>query len=103
MSIPFSIGKILDIATKAPEEGNSLFGLSMPQFYLALGSLLVLGAAANFGRIIILRIVGERVVTRLRSQLFRRTFIQDAEFFDANRVGDLISRLSSDTIIKFWK
>lgn len=38
-------------------------------------------------------------MARLRSQLFRRTYVQDAEFFDANRVGDLISRLSSDTII----
>ncbi|KAI9706470.1 MAG: ATP-binding cassette permease mdl1 [Candelina mexicana] len=57
------------------------------------------GAAANYGRIIILRIVGERIVARLRSQLFRNTFVQNAEFFDANRVGDLISRLSSDTII----
>lgn len=46
-----------------------------------------------------LRIVGERIVTRLRSQLFRKTYVQNAEFFDANRVGDLISRLSSDTII----
>lgn len=46
-----------------------------------------------------LRIVGERVVARLRSQLFRRTYVQNAEFFDANRVGDLISRLGSDTII----
>lgn len=46
-----------------------------------------------------LRIVGERVVARLRSQLFRKTYVQNAEFFDANRVGDLISRLSSDTII----
>lgn len=43
--------------------------------------------------------VGERVVARLRSQLFRKTYVQNAEFFDANRVGDLISRLSSDTII----
>ena len=71
----------------------------MPAFYLALGGILAIGAAANYGRIIILRIVGERVVTKLRSQLFRRTFIQNAEFFDANRVGDLISRLGSDTII----
>jgi putative ABC transport system ATP-binding protein len=46
-----------------------------------------------------LRIVGERIVARLRSQLFRKTYAQNAEFFDANRVGDLISRLSSDTII----
>ncbi|GAB7347358.1 hypothetical protein MBLNU459_g4294t1 [Dothideomycetes sp. NU459] len=97
MSIPYSIGKILDTATRP--DTDTLFGLSMPAFYAALGSFLAVGAAANYGRIIILRIVGERIVTRLRSQLFRRTFIQNAEFFDANRVGDLISRLGSDTII----
>ena len=98
MSIPFSIGKILDIATKA-NSGDTLFGLDLTTFYIALGAVLTVGAGANYGRIIILRIVGERIVARLRSQLFRRTFVQNAEFFDANRVGDLISRLSSDTII----
>lgn len=97
MSIPYSIGKIMDTATKPDQD--TLFGYSMPVFYATLASVLAIGAAANFGRIIILRIVGERIVTRLRSQLFRRTFIQNAEFFDANRVGDLISRLGSDTII----
>ena len=98
MSIPYSIGKLLDIATNK-DGGNSLFGYPLSTFYLALGSVLAVGAASNYGRIIILRIVGERIVARLRSQLFRRTFVQNAEFFDANRVGDLISRLSSDTII----
>ena len=99
MAIPFSIGKILDIATQAEDVKAALFGFDINTFYLALGTVLAIGALANFGRIIILRIVGERIVTRLRSQLFRRTFIQNAEFFDANRVGDLISRLSSDTLI----
>jgi putative ABC transport system ATP-binding protein len=108
MSIPFSIGKILDIATsgKAKTDGEGsdvanemLFGLSMTTFYTTLVCVLATGAAANYGRIIILRIVGERIVARLRSRLFRQTYIQNAEFFDANRVGDLISRLSSDTII----
>jgi len=98
MSIPFSIGRILDIATKS-DSGSAIFGMELSTFYVALGGVLAIGAAANYGRIIILRIVGERIVARLRSQLFRRTFIQNAEFFDANRVGDLISRLSSDTII----
>lgn len=98
MSIPMSIGKILDIATKG-DSTEEVFGLSVPMFYAALAGILVVGAAANYSRIIILRLVGERVVARQRSKLFRRTFIQDAEFFDANRVGDLISRLSSDTLI----
>ncbi|KAL9601467.1 MAG: hypothetical protein Q9219_002533 [cf. Caloplaca sp. 3 TL-2023] len=99
VSVPFSIGKILDVVTKPDAGTDLLFGLDMTTFYAALGGVLVIGAAANYGRIMILRIVGERIVARLRSQLFRRTFAQNAEFFDANRVGDLISRLSSDTII----
>ena len=108
MAIPFSIGKIMDIATKGKADTESgeedapqemLFGLSMTTFYVGLGCVLATGAVANYGRIIILRIVGERIVARLRSRLFRQTYIQNAEFFDANRTGDLISRLSSDTII----
>ena len=98
MAIPYSIGKILDVATSVGS-GDAIFGLTPSTFYIALGSVLAVGASANYGRIIVLRIVGERIVARLRSQLFRRTMLQDAEFFDANRVGDLLSRLSSDTII----
>lgn len=99
MSVPFSIGKILDVATQQEGGKEMMFGMDMPTFYMALAGILATGAAANFGRIIILRIVGERIVARLRSKLYRKTFIQNAEFFDANRVGDLISRLGSDTII----
>lgn len=99
MSVPFSIGKILDIATQSEGSNELLFGMDINTFYAALAAVLATGAACNFGRIIILRVVGERIVARLRSQLYRKTFIQNAEFFDANRVGDLISRLGSDTII----
>lgn len=99
MAIPFSIGKILDVATSGEASGDEIFGLEPRMFYTALGGVLLVGASANYGRIIILRIVGERIVARLRSTLFRKTYVQNAEFFDANRVGDLISRLSSDTVI----
>ncbi|PSN59098.1 hypothetical protein BS50DRAFT_509128 [Corynespora cassiicola Philippines] len=99
MSVPFSIGKILDIATQPEGSKELLFGMDITTFYAVLAGVLATGAACNFGRIIILRIVGERIVARLRSQLYRKTFNQNAEFFDANRVGDLISRLGSDTII----
>ncbi|KAH8196930.1 hypothetical protein TruAng_008916 [Truncatella angustata] len=99
MSIPYSIGKILDVATKGGAEDIGLLGLTLNQFILGLVSIISFGAMANYGGMILLRIVGERVVARLRSQLYRRTYVQDAEFFDANRVGDLISRLSSDTAI----
>jgi putative ABC transport system ATP-binding protein len=99
MSIPFSVGRIMDLSTKGSIDEVQIFGLTLRQFFYGLAAVLTIGASANFGRIILLRIVGERVVSRLRTQLYRRTYVQDAEFFDANRVGDLISRLSSDTVI----
>jgi putative ABC transport system ATP-binding protein len=99
MSIPFSVGRIMDLSTKGSVDEAQIFGLTLRQFFYGLAAVLTIGATANFGRIILLRIVGERVVARLRTQLYRRTYVQDAEFFDANRVGDLISRLSSDTVV----
>ncbi len=100
IAVPSTIGKILDQSGKS--DGGTeqlLFGLDLTTFYLGFGGLLLVGACATYGRIITLRIIGERIVTRLRSQLFRQTYSQNAEFFDANRTGDLISRLGSDTII----
>lgn len=99
LSIPYSIGKILDLATKPDGGIEQVFGIELTTFYAVLGGLVVVGAGCQFGRNVLLRIVGERIVARLRSQLFRRTYAQNAEFFDANKVGDLISRLGADTLI----
>lgn len=98
MSIPFSVGRILDIATSS-KDAPTVLGLSLNQFCLGFAAFMTLGALANFGRVVLLRIVGERVVARLRTQLYQRTYIQDVEFFDANRTGDLIPHLSSNTVI----
>ena len=98
LSIPFSIGKIIDIATSKTSV-HDLFGLSLPQFYIALGAVLCVGSACNFGRIILLRIVGERTAALLRTRLYEKTIRQDAAFYDSNRHGELISRLSNDTTI----
>ncbi|KAL2111823.1 hypothetical protein VUR80DRAFT_9211 [Thermomyces stellatus] len=99
LSLPYIVGKVLDLVTASGDQDTRIFGLTLTQFFFALGGFLTLGAAANFARIILLRIIGERVVARLRSSLFRRTYVQDAEFYDANRVGDLISRLGADCVI----
>ncbi|BFZ60342.1 ATP-binding cassette permease mdl1 [Saitoella coloradoensis] len=98
MSIPFSIGKIIDTATSA-DPSQRILGLTLSQFYGGLAGIFVLGSVCNFGRVLLLRIVGERVVARTRARLFQKTLAQDGEFFDANRHGDIISRLSSDTTI----
>lgn len=99
LTLPLTIGKILDVANNPDGIEKQVFGLPLASFYTAVAMLFVVGAGANFGRVVMLRIIGERLVSKLRVLLFKRTVSQDAEFFDANRVGDLISRLSSDTSI----
>ncbi|KAI1172314.1 P-loop containing nucleoside triphosphate hydrolase protein [Nemania sp. FL0916] len=98
ISVPLTIGKVMNLATSEAAE-TTIFGLTLYQFFPALALVFTLGAAANFGRIVLLRVIGERVVSRLRTQLYRRTLAQEGEFFDANKVGDLTSRFIADTII----
>lgn len=42
---------------------------------------------------------GERVVTRLRQELFEHLLAQEIAFFDERKTGELLSRLSSDTTL----
>ena len=43
-----------------------------------------------------LGVVGERIVARLRAQVFDRLVTLELDFYVQRRVGELISRLSSD-------
>ena len=42
-------------------------------------------------------LIGERIGNSLRKRLFSSLINKDVEFYDENRTGDLISRISSDT------
>jgi putative ABC transport system ATP-binding protein len=99
MTIPFSVGRIIDAAGKEGFVDVGSLSLTLPHFLTGLAVVLTVGSAASFARNVLMRIIGERVIARLRSTLYRRTYTQDAEFFDVNPVGDLISRLGSDTVI----
>jgi ABC-type multidrug transport system fused ATPase/permease subunit len=61
--------------------------------------IFVVGSIANTARAILMKSASERIITRLRNQLYSRLVRQDVAFHDMNRTGDLISRLSTDTVI----
>jgi len=44
-------------------------------------------------------LLGEKVMLELRSELFEKFIEKDIEFFDRNKSGELMSRISSDTSI----
>ncbi|KAF7731818.1 ATP-binding cassette sub- B member 10, mitochondrial [Apophysomyces ossiformis] len=91
------MGKIIDVVTHPESEG--FMGLSMPQFFGALSVVFMVGAAANTGRVLLFRLSGERIIQNLRNDLYKTILKQDMAFFDQNRTGELISRLSVDTAI----
>ena len=65
---------------------------------VGLGALgLAVYALASMGRTWLFTLAGERIVRRLRNQLFGRLVHQPISTFDQQRTGDLLSRLSSDT------
>ncbi|KAI0461941.1 hypothetical protein LJB42_004546 [Komagataella kurtzmanii] len=100
MSLPRITGQVLDATRKFPSIGDiEIFGLGLNYFLMTMMGLLLVSTACTFGRIIILRVLGERLVARLRSNIMKKTLTQDAEFFDIHKVGDLISRFSGDAYV----
>lgn len=89
------MGKIIDIVTSPTTILPMNLGIS--QFFALLGGVFILGATANMGRVVLMKVVGERIVARLRTQMYGSILQQDMTFFDTHRSGDLISRLSADT------
>lgn len=66
---------------------------------LILFSVAIFSAIFSFGKWFTLEMAGERVVARLRKQLFSNIMNQEIGMFDMNKTGELINRLSSDTTI----
>jgi ABC-type multidrug transport system fused ATPase/permease subunit len=56
-------------------------------------------AVLNYARAYLLAYAGELVVANLRKRLFQSLIRQEIAFFDVSRTGELISRLSADTVV----
>lgn len=111
MLFPSIMGKIIDTA-KVDEEGQNVAGFQLPTvievmsyeipinvFYGSLICIFAIGSMANFGRIVLLKRIGERIMAKLRVDIDRNIFYQSARFWDKYKSGDLISRLVNDSTV----
>nr|AIN44099.1 ATP-binding cassette sub-family B member 10 [Laodelphax striatellus] len=96
MSVPFALGKVIDLiyTTDVVKMKENLLKLSI----LLFGVFLV-GALCNFGRVYLMNVSGHRITRDLREKVFRSIMKQDIAFFDSNKTGELINRLSADTAL----
>ncbi|MCC2685540.1 MAG: transporter [Paenibacillaceae bacterium] len=73
-------------------------GIYSPLIWVALGvlgSALILGVC-NFLSTFMMSNVGQRTIYDIRNQLYRHIQSLDMSFFDRNRTGDLMSRVTND-------
>jgi ATP-binding cassette, subfamily B, bacterial MsbA len=90
LSFPLIIVRLLDSVTRS----RSLATLN--SLALLLIGVFLAQAAFSFLQSNLLATVGERIVRDLRTTLYRHLHAQSLEFFGARRVGEIVSRLSSD-------
>lgn len=61
-----------------------------------LFGMYLLQSCFTFVYILLLSQIGEQMAARIRQDLFKQIIIQDLSFFDANRTGELVNRLTTD-------
>ncbi|XP_027727668.1 ATP-binding cassette sub-family B member 10, mitochondrial-like [Vombatus ursinus] len=96
MSAPFFLGKIIDVIYTNPT-GDYVNNLT--HLCILLSGVFLCGAAANSVRVYLMQTSGQRIVNRLRGNLFSSVLKQEVAFFDKTGTGELTNRLSSDTAL----
>ncbi|CAL1711971.1 unnamed protein product [Somion occarium] len=92
MSIPFTIGKLIDYFTSANPQIP--YGLSLGQASALLLLMFTGGAVANAGRAMLMRLSGQRIVARLRERTYAAALHQEVEFVERGE-GDVLNGLRS--------
>ncbi|KAL2479145.1 ABC transporter B family member 27 [Forsythia ovata] len=99
--VPKFGGKIIDIVsrdTQSPErKSEALDAVKNTILYIVL--IVIIGSICTALRAWLFSSASERVVARLRKNLFSHLIHQEIAFFDVTRTGELLSRLSEDTQI----
>ncbi|XP_023770806.1 ABC transporter B family member 27 isoform X2 [Lactuca sativa] len=99
--IPSFGGRIIDIVSrdiKTPEEQTEALN-AVKDTILAVVLVVVVGSFSTALRAWLFSSASERVVARLRKDLFSHLMQQEIAFYDVTRTGELLSRLSEDTQI----
>lgn len=92
LSFPFFAGKLLDVAS-----GKGGFILTtINQIALALFAILFVQSIFSFVRVYTFAIVSEKTLADIRHHVYEKLIWLPMSFFDNRRVGELISRITSD-------
>ncbi|XP_052179674.1 ABC transporter B family member 25-like isoform X2 [Diospyros lotus] len=101
LSLPKFGGKIIDIVSRdiqTPEQKAEALD-AVKSTIIGIFLIVIIGSVSTALRAWLFSSASERVVARLRKNLFNHLIHQEIAFFDVTRTGELLSRLSEDTQI----
>ncbi|MCP3929139.1 MAG: ATP-binding cassette domain-containing protein [Bacteroidetes bacterium] len=91
MVFPYLAGLMVDIA-----QGNSDFEISLGQVGWTLLIVLIIQGVIAYSRVLLFANVSERGIADVRRAVYNKLVTLPIVFFEKNRVGELISRLTAD-------
>ncbi len=91
MLFPYLIGLMVDTA-----QGKSEYDVSLKQIGFVLVGVLFAQGFVSYTRVILFANVSEKGIADIRSALYQKMISLPITFFEENKMGDLISRLTSD-------
>jgi len=93
LALPVALRQLIDHGLAAKDAGTiNLY------FFGFLAAAVVFGGFAAL-RFYLVTWVGERVVADLRDAIYRRVVRMDPQFYETTRVGEVLSRLTTDTTL----
>ncbi len=93
LALPLALRQLIDHGLAAKDAGT------INRYFLGfLAAAVVFGAFAAL-RFYLVTWLGERVVADLRSAVYRRVVRMDPMFYETTRVGEVLSRLTTDTTL----
>jgi ABC-type multidrug transport system fused ATPase/permease subunit len=92
MVFPFSVGLMLDIAQGKP----NIYNLTLPKIGLLLIIILAFQGVVSYIRVMLFAQISEKGTADIRKALYHRIISLPIVFFEKNRVGELVSRLTND-------
>lgn len=93
LAMPVSIRLVVDYGFSADN------GPSIDIYFMALLLLSVIYALSSSLRYYTVMWVGERVVADIRAAVYRHVIRMDPAFFEVTRIGEVLSRLTTDTTL----
>ncbi len=93
-AVPIYVGRVVnDLGSEAPIDDKKKH---INKNIMALSIIIVVSSFSAWARGYSFNLMSQRIGRELRYHLFRSITTKDISFFDENKTGDLVSRISSD-------